>query len=29
MPELPEGTLLVVTLIAMFIGLVGSVLPDL
>ncbi|CAN5731918.1 hypothetical protein BH24ACT18_BH24ACT18_08130 [soil metagenome] len=29
MPELPEGTLLVVTLIAMFIGLVGSVLPAL
>ena len=29
MPELPEGTLLVVTLIAMFVGLVGSVLPAL
>jgi uncharacterized protein len=29
MPDLPEGTLLVVTLIVMFIGLVGSVLPAL
>ena len=29
MPDLPEGTLLVVTLIAMFVGLVGSVLPAL
>ena len=29
MPDLPEGTLLVVTLIAMFMGLVGSVLPAL
>ncbi len=29
MPDLPEGTLLAVTLIAMFIGLVGSVLPAL
>ena len=29
MPELPEGTLLVVTLVAMFVGLVGSVLPAL
>ena len=29
MPNLPEGTLLVVTLIAMFVGLVGSVLPAL
>ena len=29
MPELPEGTLLVVTLIVMFVGLVGSVLPAL
>ncbi len=29
MPALPEGTLLVVTLIAMFMGLVGSVLPAL
>ncbi len=29
MPDLPEGTLLVVTLIAMFFGLVGSVLPAL
>lgn len=29
MPDLPEGTLLFVTLIAMFVGLVGSVLPAL
>jgi len=29
MPDLPEGTLLVITLIAMFVGLVGSVLPAL
>ena len=29
MPDLPEGTLLVVTMIAMFVGLVGSVLPAL
>jgi len=29
MPDLPEGTLLVATLIAMFVGLVGSVLPAL
>lgn len=29
MPDLPEGTLLVVTLIVMFVGLVGSVLPAL
>ena len=29
MPNLPEGALLVVTLIAMFVGLVGSVLPAL
>ena len=29
MPELPEGTLLVVALIAMFVGLLGSVLPAL
>ena len=29
MPELPEGTLLVVTLIVMFVGLLGSVLPAL
>jgi len=29
MPNLPEGTLLVVTLIVMFVGLVGSVLPAL
>jgi uncharacterized protein YqgC (DUF456 family) len=29
MPDLPEGTLLVVTLVAMFVGLVGSVLPAL
>ena len=29
MPDLPEGTLLVVSLIAMFMGLVGSVLPAL
>ena len=29
MPDLPEGTLLVFTLIAMFVGLVGSVLPAL
>jgi uncharacterized protein YqgC (DUF456 family) len=29
MPDLPEGTLLVVTLIAMFVGLVGSALPAL
>ena len=29
MPDLPEGTLLVVTLIAMFVGLIGSVLPAL
>lgn len=29
MPDMPEGTLLVVTLIAMFVGLVGSVLPAL
>ncbi|HKH10918.1 MAG TPA: DUF456 domain-containing protein [Rubrobacter sp.] len=29
MPDLPEGTLLVVALIAMFVGLVGSVLPAL
>jgi uncharacterized protein len=29
MPDLPGGTLLVVTLIAMFVGLVGSVLPAL
>lgn len=29
MPDLPEGTLLVVTLVAMFVGLLGSVLPAL
>jgi uncharacterized protein YqgC (DUF456 family) len=29
MPDLPEGTLLVATLIAMFVGLAGSVLPAL
>lgn len=29
MPALPEGTLLVVTLIAMFVGLLGSILPAL
>lgn len=29
MPDLPEGTLLVVTLIVMFVGLLGSVLPAL
>ena len=29
MPDLPEGTLLLLTLIAMFVGLVGSVLPAL
>ena len=29
MPDLPEGTLLLITLIAMFVGLVGSVLPAL
>jgi uncharacterized protein YqgC (DUF456 family) len=29
MPDLPEGTLLVVTLVAMFVGLIGSVLPAL
>lgn len=29
MPELPEGTLLAVTLLAMFVGLVGSVVPAL
>lgn len=29
MPDLPEGTLLVITLVAMFVGLLGSVLPAL
>lgn len=29
MPDLPEGTLLAVTLVAMFVGLLGSVLPAL
>lgn len=29
MPELPEGTLLLITLVAMLVGLVGSVLPAL